>query len=131
MPAPMKRSFRLLSSVAVSISLVGTGVAAPPTWDHIVIVIEENKSFSQVIGNPIDAPYINNTLKIGGAYLTDMYGITHPSQPNYLQFFSGANQGVTTDNDTSGVTPFNMANLGAELIAAGQTFTGYSENLPS
>lgn len=102
----------------------------PPAWDHLVIVIEENKSFSQVIGNPASAPYINNTLKSGGASLLDMYAITHPSQPNYLQFFSGDNQGVTTDDDTSGMSPFNSANLGAELIAAGRSFAGYSENLP-
>ncbi len=105
--------------------------AAPPTWDHIVVVIEENKSFNQVLGNPANAPYINNTLKAGGASLANMYGITHPSQPNYLQFFSGANQGVTSNNDTTPITPFSTANLGAELIAAGKSFTGYSENLPA
>ena len=127
----MTRSLRFSSSVAAVLSFVGVGRAAPPTWDHIVIVIEENKSFTQVLGNPANAPYLNNTLKAGGASLADMYGITHPSQPNYLQFFSGANQGVTTNNDTSGITPFNTPNLGAELIAAGRTFTGYSENLPS
>jgi hypothetical protein len=113
------------------LSFAEIGRAAPPAWDHIVIVIEENKSFTQVLGNPASAPYLNNTLKAGGASLTDVYGITHPSQPNYLQFFSGANQGVTTNNDTSGITPYNTSNLGAELIAAGRTFIGYSENLPT
>jgi len=103
--------------------------AAPPTWDHIVIVIEENHSLSQVIGSG-SAPFID-ALVSGGASLTNMYGITHPSQPNYLQLFSGANQGVTNNNDTSGITPFNTPNLGAELISAGRSFTGYSENLPS
>jgi hypothetical protein len=129
--APMIRCLRFSPSFAIALSFVGVGHAAPPTWDHIVIVIEENKSFTQVLGNPASAPYINNTLMTGGASLVDMYAITHPSQPNYLQLFSGANQGVTTDNDTSGITPFNTANLGAELIAAGRTFTGYSENLPN
>jgi phosphatidylinositol-3-phosphatase len=126
----MSRSLKLFSSIAASLSFLEVGRAAPPTWDHIVIVIEENHAFSQVIGDPIQAPYINNTLKAGGASLADMYGITHPSQPNYLQFFSGANQGVTDNVDTSSITPFNTANLGAEVIAAGRTFTGFSENLP-
>ena len=96
--------------------------------DHIVIVIEENKSFQQIIGNP-SAPYIN-ALAEGGASLTNFYAITHPSQPNYIQFFSGSNQGVTS-NSTPGGVPFSTPNLGAELIAAGHTFTGYSQSMPS
>jgi len=102
--------------------------AAPPVPDHIVIVIEENKSFQQIIGNP-SAPYIN-ALAEGGASLTNFYAITHPSQPNYIQFFSGSNQGVTS-NSTPGGVPFSTPNLGAELIAAGHTFTGYSQSMPS
>lgn len=103
--------------------------AAPPTWDHVLVVIEENKSFTQVIGSG-EAPYIDS-LAAGGVSLTNMYGLTHPSQPNYLQFFSGSNQGVTSNTDTSGITPFNTPNLGAALIAGGKTFTGYSESMPS
>jgi acid phosphatase len=72
-------------TVSYALTFFEIGRAAPPTWDHIVIVIEENKSHTQVVGNPVDAPYINNTLKAGGAVLTDMYAITHPSQPNYLE----------------------------------------------
>jgi hypothetical protein len=123
----------LICSLTVSLRLtfVGVGRATPPEWDHIVIVIEENKSFTQVLGNPVDAPYLNNTLKAGGAMLADMYAITHPSQPNYLHLFSGDNQGVIHNSDTSGITPFHTPNLAAELVAAGRTFTGYSENLPS
>ncbi len=103
--------------------------AAPPTWDHVVVVIEENKSLTEVIGSG-QAPYIDS-LAAGGVSLTNMYGLTHPSQPNYLQFFSGSNQGVTSNNDTSGITPFNTPNMGAALIAGGATFTGYSESMPS
>lgn len=113
------------------VSSINTASGAPPTWDHIVIVIEENKSFDQVLGNPAAAPFLNNTLKAGGASLANMHAITHPSQPNYLQLFSGSNQGVANNDDTSPITPFNTSNLGSELIAAGRTFTGYSESLPS
>ncbi len=74
------------SVVATALCLVGVASAAPPTWDHIVVVIEENHALAQVIGNT-DAAFINNTLVAGGASLANMYGITHPSQPNYLQFF--------------------------------------------
>jgi hypothetical protein len=33
-----------------------------PVYDHIVIVMEENKDYSEVIGNPA-AAYINEVLK--------------------------------------------------------------------
>ena len=113
----------------VMVTVAGaTVVAAPPAYDHVVVVVEENHSFSQVVGSP-DAPFINS-LAAGGALLTGMHGITHPSQPNYLQLFSGASQGLTS-NDVPGSLPFTSPNLGAAIQAAGRTFTGYSESLPS
>ena len=56
-----------------------------------------------------------------------MHAETHPSQPNYLALFSGDTQGV--DDDTCPLT-FSGPNLASELIAAGYTFAGYSEDLP-
>ena len=101
-----------------------------PKPDHIVIVIEENHSYNDIIGNS-SAPYINGLAGDSfGASFTQSYGITHPSQPNYLYLFSGDNQGVTDDNKPSGL-PFTTSNLGAELLQKGYTFIGYSEDLPS
>ncbi len=97
--------------------------------DHIVVVIMENKAYGQIIGSPY-APYVNDVLVGRGALLTRSFGVSHPSQPNYLQLFSGSNQGVTTDNRPRN-TPFNTPNLAAKLIAAGFTFATYSETLPS
>ncbi len=103
--------------------------ATLPTPDHVVVVVLENHSYSQIIGSS-SAPYINNTLKSGGANLTSSYAITHPSQPNYLALFSGSTQGITDD---SCYTPqfSSAANLGSELIAAGRTWGSYNEGLPS
>ena len=95
---------------------------APPRYDHVVIVIEENHSAAQVMGSP----YLSS-LAARGTSFAAMYGITHPSQPNYLALFSGSTQGVTDDNPHSFSTP----NLGTSLIAAGLTFATYSEGLPS
>jgi hypothetical protein len=116
--------------VAVGIA-IGTAPAQPiPTPDHIVIVIEENKGYSQIIG-AATAPYING-LASQGASLTNMFAITHPSQPNYIAFFSGSTQGVTNDNTPPAASlPFTTPNLGAQLIQSGRTFTGYSETMPS
>ena len=103
--------------------------AAPPRYDHVVIVIEENHAYSQIIGNTASAPYIN-ALASQGVSFTNYFAVTHPSQPNYLHLFSGSAQGVTSVSKPS-VVPFSTANLGAELRAAGFTFTGFSENLPA
>jgi phosphatidylinositol-3-phosphatase len=114
--------------VLVAVSARVAAQAAPPAYDHVVVVVEENRSFSQIIGSA-DAPFIN-TLAASGAMLTGMHGLTHPSQPNYLHLFSGSNQGQTSNAVPAG-QPFSTANLGAALAAAGRTFTGYSESLPS
>ncbi|HEX3154020.1 MAG TPA: alkaline phosphatase family protein [Candidatus Angelobacter sp.] len=97
---------------------------APP--DHVVIVIEENHSFSSIIGSPA-APYINS-LAQQGALFTQSFAVEHPSQPNYLDLFSGANQGVTDDSCPH---TFSTENLASELAAASRTFTGFSEDLPA
>ncbi|MED5018634.1 alkaline phosphatase family protein [Paenibacillus chibensis] len=94
--------------------------------DHVVIVLEENHSEQKIIGNAA-APYMNALVK-QGAYFTNSYANTHPSQPNYLILFSGSNQAVT--NDSCGHT-LNAPNLASELIRAKYTFGGYSEDLPS
>jgi hypothetical protein len=89
-------------------------------------VMEENHNYSEVIGASA-APYINS-LAESGALFTDSHAIEHPSQPNYLDLFSGSNQGITDDSCPHS---FSTANLGASLIKAGLTFGGYSEDLPS
>src|SRR5882724_10898767 len=96
----------------------------PP--DHVVIVIEENHSFSSIIGSS-QAPFINS-LAQQGALFTQSFAVEHPSQPNYLDLFSGSNQGITDDSCPH---TFSGENLASELAAAGLTFTGFSEDLPS
>lgn len=122
------RKLWVVSGVGLYLSGAGVASAALPSWDHIVVVIEENHSFNQVMGSA-SAPYINS-LAASGANFTQMYAITHPSQPNYIQFYSGASQGVADNNVPAGV-PFSTPNLGAAVLAAGRTFAGYSESLPS
>ena len=99
---------------------------ALPLPAHVIVVMEENHSYSQIIGSS-EAPYINS-LAAQGASFTNSHAITHPSQPNYLALFSGSTQGLTSDSCPH---TFSLANLGSELIAAKKTFTGYSEGLPA
>jgi phosphatidylinositol-3-phosphatase len=103
-----------------------SAAGAVPRPDHVVIVLFENTAEGSIIGNP-DAPYFNQ-LANTGANFTNSFAIEHPSQPNYLDLFSGSNQGVTSDSCPH---TFDADNEGAQLIAAGLTFTGYSEDLPA
>jgi phosphatidylinositol-3-phosphatase len=101
-----------------------TGTVAQPA--HTVIVMFENRGYSQVIGSS-QAPYFNE-LAHQGALFTNSHAITHPSQPNYLALFSGSTHGVESD---SCPYTFNAPNLASGLIAAGKTFIGYAEDLPA
>ena len=106
-----------------------------PVYDHIVIVVEENKDYAEVIGRADLAPYINTVLKVEGANFTRAFGEEHFSQGNYFWLFSGDNQGVgfadkVPDSTTPGF-PFETANLGSQLIAKGLSFKGYAESLPA
>ncbi len=100
--------------------------AAVPAAAHVVVVIEENHSYADVIGSSA-APYINS-LADSGASFTQSHGVTHPSEPNYLAMFAGSTFGLASD-----ACPLSEsgANLGSELLDAGQSFAGYSEDLPS
>jgi phosphatidylinositol-3-phosphatase len=97
-----------------------------PAPAHTVVVVMENHAYGDIIGSP-DASFIN-ALAGQGALFTRSYAVTHPSQPNYLDLFSGSDHGITDDS-----CPHTVAapNLGADLIAAHRTFAGYSEGLPA
>jgi hypothetical protein len=120
-------SFCLLLELTVS--------AAPPRYDHVVIVMEENRTPGQIIGDLVNAPYLTS-LATAGVQLGSMFALEHPSQPNYLQLFSGSNQGVVDDDlppnfstTPTSTYPLLTPNLAAELIAAGFTFAGFSEEI--
>jgi uncharacterized membrane protein len=110
----------------VSLTIPQTNIFGITPPDNVVIVIEENHSFSSIIGSS-SAPFINS-LAQQGALFTQSFGVEHPSQPNYLDLFSGSNQGITDDSCPH---TFSTVNLASELAAAGLTFTGFSEDLPS
>lgn len=93
---------------------------------HVFIVLEENHSYSSVIGNTGDMPYLNS-LATTYAYAQGYYANTHPSIGNYFMLTTG--QIITNDDGFSGeVTADNIVR---QLIKAGKIWKEYSENLPS
>lgn len=99
---------------------------AIPSPAHVIVVMEENRGYGEIIGSP-QAPYINQ-LALAGASFTNAHAITHPSLPNYLALFSGSTQGVTDD---SCPLSLRLPNLQSDLLEAKLTFVGYSEDLPA
>nr|WP_296070390.1 alkaline phosphatase family protein [uncultured Actinoplanes sp.] len=128
-------SVRRFLVATATFALLGAGLtaAAPqaqaatsvPKFDHIVLVMFENKASSQITAS--SAPYFQS-LAAQGTSFSQSYAITHPSQPNYIALFSGSTQGVTNDDCPK---TFSAGNLGAQLIAGGYSFKGYSESMPS
>ncbi|MEO8712846.1 MAG: alkaline phosphatase family protein [Parafilimonas sp.] len=125
----MKKNTPLIISCISKLMMLSIPVNSQtvPIFSHIVVVIGENTAAGSVFGNS-NAPYIN-ALAIQGAKFTNSFAITHPSQPNYIDLYSGNNQGSTNDNLIT--IKFTSANLGAELINASKTYTTYSDGLPS
>lgn len=120
--APTTKSASSLASQEAPTLARGT----VPAFRHIVLVVMENHSYGEIIGNPA-AMFING-LANHGALFTQSFVVTHPSQPNYLALFSGSMRGITDD---SCLHTLHTPNLAAGLAAAGKSFTGYAEGLPS
>jgi len=122
----MKLSF--LTVISVAVILLSSCEKKLPHPDHIIVVMEENHGYDEVINSP-NAPFIT-ALANGGALFTDAHGVIHPSQPNYLAIYSGSTQGITGDTCLDG-TSFTTPNLGAALISKGLTFKGFAQTMPS
>ncbi len=130
---PRRRGLRVAAFAAVALAVggglgFGEGGGGREPIKHVVVVVEENHPFVDIIGNTREAPYLNYLADTGASF-TDAHAIEHPSQPNYLDLFSGGNQGVRGDGCLS--RPLDAPNLASELFRADLSFVGYAEGLPA
>jgi hypothetical protein len=116
-----------------------------PHRQHIVEIMMENQTYSTIIGNSL-APNINALANKYGL-ATNYYGVTHPSEPNYMAAVAGSYFGVqddnqfyctpamaTTDPYCGGTTVDHTVNgpsIADQLTAAGMTWKGYFQSLPA
>ncbi len=96
-----------------------------PNFDHIILIVLENKGYDQVMGNP-QAPNLN-ALAQKYVQLSNYYAVSHPSLPNYIALMSGGTQGITSDCNTCFVNQKNLADL---ISASGRTWKAYEEDMP-
>lgn len=143
-----------LGGAIASCSLLSSASEATPTqedlaipkYDHIFIIIEENKSYEQIIG-PSYTPNINRLAKANGL-ATRFYGNVHPSEGNYAALIGGSTFGIHDDDayyckpkdprpfcfhaDQPDYTDHTVTtpSLLDQLAATGRTWKGYFESLP-
>jgi hypothetical protein len=120
---------------AIACALVGcalfaggaaSAVRPAPAFEHVVVIVFENKESFSVLGNRA-APTFNAYAR-RYAKLTGYYGVTHPSLPNYLALVSGSTQGITTDCTDCVVDATSLADT---IEASGRTWKTYLEGLPA
>ena len=98
---------------------------AVPSFGHVVLVVEENHSYSQVIGNT-GMPYLNSLASQYGL-ATQYFANAHPSIGDYFELTTGT-LAVTDDTFTGTV---NVNNLARQLMTAGKSWKSYAESIPS
>jgi hypothetical protein len=96
-----------------------------PQFGHVVIVVEENHSYPEVIGNSA-MPYLNSLASQYGL-ATQYFANTHPSIGNYFMLTTG--QLITNDDGFTGTV--DVDNIVRNLISAGKTWKSYAESIPS
>lgn len=112
------------SKAAVTITVSGATPAVPAS-SHVVLLVEENHSYSNVIGSS-SMPYLNSLANKYGL-ATQYYANTHPSIGNYFMLTTGQ---IITNNDSSCAT-YTQDNIVRHLLTAGKTWKAYAESLPS
>ena len=110
--------------VTITVSGGGGGGGSVPPSSHVFLLVEENHSYSQVIGSS-SMPYLNSLANKYGL-ATKYYANTHPSIGNYFMMTTGQ---IITNNDGDCGTVSND-NLVRHLITAGKTWKSYAESLP-
>jgi hypothetical protein len=90
---------------------------------HVFVIVLENHSRDSVIGSPY-MPKLTALAKAHGI-ARNYYGVTHPSQPNYVAMIAGDTFGVNDD----GPHRFSARNL-VDQLEPTHTWAAYMESAP-
>jgi phosphatidylinositol-3-phosphatase len=137
---PALRAFLLSTAGLLLISTTGCGSAvgigntlnngtgstgSVAQFSHVVVVMEENASYTDVIGSSA-MPYLNGLAR-KYSLATQYYANTHPSIGNYFMLTTGKIQ--TNDDGFSGTIADD--NLARQFAKDGKTWKAYAESIPS
>jgi phosphatidylinositol-3-phosphatase len=115
--------FATLLALGVGAAPASAGNGPVPSFDHVFVIMMENTGYDSLIGNS-NAPFINGLAANNGLAL-HYFGVTHPSQPNYIAATSGSTNGVANDNDTT----INVPNIVDQVEGSGRTWKAYMQSL--
>jgi phospholipase C len=129
-PVPLQTT---ATTSTVSASTPCISAPAPKAWKHVVVLIFENKSYSNVIGSAA-SPYITSLAQKCGTYTnwkdTD-YSATgtkigsYPSKPNYATLTNGVRPSVSGIKTDSYATTSKVDNIFHRLFASGKNAKSY------
>jgi len=125
MNAHKRKSETSLRYLVFTILLLGStaALAQVPASKHVVMVLEENHSYSSTIGS---MPYLSS-LANKYTLATNYYANTHPSIGNYFMLTTG--QIITNSDGYTGTV--SSDNIVRRLLTAGKTWKSYAESIPA
>jgi phospholipase C len=95
--------------------------ASIPSIKKVMVVVFENTSFQEAMAQPEFSWLAQN-----GALMTNYFGITHPSQPNYLAMVSGTTSSVSHDKNVD----LNLRHIGDLIDGVQKSWKIYAEKYP-
>jgi phospholipase C len=136
--APFRRAPRtaLVVLAAIGVALAATPVAKgatamcgskagspSPGYRHVIVIMDENKSFSDIIGRRSairrHAPFLNHVARVCGL-AANYRGVTHPSHPNYMAVTGGIRANGLSEGP----------NIFRQLRRSGDTWRSYNPSMP-
>ncbi len=113
----------LLALTGGPVSASGSGNRSDlKNFQHVFVIMMENTGYDSLIGNS-NAPWINAAASTHGL-ATSYFGVTHPSQPNYVAATAGT-EGIDSDNDET----LSVPNLVDQLESNKKSWKAYMQNL--
>jgi|WetSurMetagenome_2_1015567.scaffolds.fasta_scaffold12611_3 phosphatidylinositol-3-phosphatase len=132
--------------LSVAPALAKGGLEGAPRYDHVFVIVEENKDYAQIM-DPAVAPNIAGLAKRYGN-AARFFAEVHPSEANYVAMLGGDTFGIH-DDDAFYCKPgptsppcagaaqpgyvdhtVHAPHLGDQLTAKGLSWKGYYEDLP-
>jgi phospholipase C len=97
----MKRLFAMVVCAGTlgfpTMGLAARASGEVPRYQHIFLIIEENRSYVEIIGEQSIAPNINRLAHEYGT-ATQFYAEVHPSEANYIAMLGGDTFGIHDDD---------------------------------
>ena len=120
--------FAQVGAFVVTAAPASADTSGAPRYKHIFTIVEENRSFNQIIGNP-NAPTTNQLANSYGS-ATAFFGTSHPSEPNYVAMVGGSDFGIKDDGPFT-TNRVDQPSLASQLEGARLSWKAYSQSLPS